>query len=158
MAVWDVVHAGHTVVFDEARSFAVNKAMGVETVLEKCDGGWDLAFEAEAPLTRAGAMSMCRYLSPQQWPYCRTGRASAAPRRTNTLMLVSMPCAFTDAGSNFRGALYDARRVLSAQHRPQRGALDAGVQRLHLAPRRAAEVLVLAAAAAASSLSCIGSS
>lgn len=38
-------------------------------------------------------------------------------RRSNTLMLVSMPCAFTDAGANFRGALYDARRVLNAQHR-----------------------------------------
>ena len=42
-------------------------------------------------------------------------RSRLEPR--NTLMLVSMPCAMTDGGANYAGALYDARRVLNAQHR-----------------------------------------
>ena len=95
----------------------------------------------------AGMDALCRTLKSQQWPAClssatrrpigrtapsalpaaavaavRAARASTdAPRqrstRRNTLMLVSMPCAFADNGANFRGALYDERRVLNAQHR-----------------------------------------
>ena len=78
------------------------------------------AFEAEAPNSAVPAARLCRVLSRQQWPFCRsiqTGGRGSAPRQHNTLMLVSMPCAYTDAGANFRGALYDSRRVLNAQHR-----------------------------------------
>ena len=122
------------------------------------------AYEGEAPLTLGSGAKLCRWLSPQQWPYCRSAKreltsstdtvasslssgsseqqmdavasaavsaaaisslsssssSSSSPRsrrQQNTLMLVSMPCAFTDGGSNHRGALYDATRVLSAQHR-----------------------------------------
>ena len=108
------------------------------------------AFANEQPLSVPGASQYCRWLSHQQWPFCRHAVADAAgmpapsPREAvlaatsrlprdvhvyNTLMLVSMPCAFTDEGSNFRGALYDSRRILNAQHRSAtprfaRGAVD----------------------------------
>lgn len=80
------------------------------------------AYEGEEPRHAWSAAHLCRWLSPQQWPYCRALRPGAARTlphapRQNELLLVSMPCAFTDSGTNFRGALYDARRVLNAQHR-----------------------------------------
>jgi hypothetical protein len=103
------------------------------------------AYESEVPLSIDSA-GLCSHLSKQQWPFCRYHRSggfrsesqssteeaadaavraaavssldrSSSPRRRNTLLLVSMPCAFTDGGSNFRGALYDAKRILNAQHR-----------------------------------------
>ena len=108
------------------------------------------AFEHEAPFSLLPSRELCRWLAPQQWPYCKfpgqsklhaqspsittleratqaVASATAADyhrphhrrqtNRHNTLMLVSMPCAFTDAGRNFRGALYDGSRILNAQHR-----------------------------------------
>jgi hypothetical protein len=54
----------------------------------------------------------------------RRQRAAAAHR--NTLLLVSMPCAFADRGSNFAGALYDSHRVLNAQHRSATPAFARG--------------------------------
>ena len=82
------------------------------------------AFEEEAPHATVSQRELCGWLSPQQWPFCKRakGRRRASPdgpstRRENQLLLVSMPCAFTDDGANYRGALYDARRVLNAQHR-----------------------------------------
>ena len=120
------------------------------------------AFEAEAPRSVLPTSNLCEWLSRQQWPYCRDVRtglesgvryagiaeearaavataASTPPpllQRHNTLMLVSMPCAFTDAGTNFRGALYDSRRVLNAQHRsatPRFAHLSGPVRRYDVA-------------------------
>ena len=110
------------------------------------------AFAEEQPLSVLPPAELCRWLSPQQFPFCRSyrleeidrqrqwrsaivhpsdtasaaaveaaesrasrGRLSAGPR--NTLMLVSMPCAYVDGGANYAGALYDATRILNAQHR-----------------------------------------
>lgn len=89
------------------------------------------AFEGEAPQSSVPLDSLCRALSKQQWPYCRGSRI----RQHNTLMLVSMPCAYTDAGSNYRGALYDDKRVLNAQHRgaTPRFALDGPIRRYEVA-------------------------
>ena len=120
------------------RIYNVSTASDIRVVWKKAFR----AFEAEAPLSPTPAAQLCRSLSPRQFPYCRTLKGSTAvqsvyssaelakravaaaasspaagTRRQNTLMLVSMPCAFTDAGANFRGALYDSRRVLNAQHR-----------------------------------------
>ena len=89
------------------------------------------AFEHEPPHSLVEGDRLCQWLAPQQWPFCKalaaakgtraqaTGARAAAPvtRRTNELLLVSMPCAFTDDGTNYRGALYDGTRVLNAQHR-----------------------------------------
>ena len=95
---------------------------------------WTQTFErfSEAePRSTSHPNVLCRRLSAQQWPFCKRHRprlgsdgdlavrtvSESEPSRMNQLMLVSMPCAFTDAGRNFRGALYDARRILNAQHR-----------------------------------------
>ena len=89
------------------------------------------AFEHEPPHSLVEGDRLCQWLAPQQWPFCKvlaaakgmraqaTGARAATPvtRRTNELLLVSMPCAFTDDGTNYRGALYDGTRVLNAQHR-----------------------------------------
>ena len=83
------------------------------------------AFASEAPRAVDGAHRLCRWLAASQWPYCRPpARAQSAidglepprPVAYSTLQLVSMPCAFADGGANYKGALYDASRVLNAQH------------------------------------------
>ncbi len=71
------------------------------------------AFASEVPRAVHEPRALCRHLSTRQWPFCG-GRADAP--QYNTLQLLLMPCAFTDHGRNFRGAIYDGSRVLNAQH------------------------------------------
>ena len=78
---------------------------------------WEQRFRAYAPEVPRAAhapRALCRHLSTQQWPFCATRRARLP--QYNTLQLLLMPCAFTDHGRNFRGAIYDGTRVLNAQH------------------------------------------
>ena len=84
------------------------------------------AFAGERPRSLRSHEALCQDLHTTQWPACQ-GVPGAAPRRGrasqqpsdgfNELQLVMMPCAFTDGGRNHKGALWDATRVLNAQHR-----------------------------------------
>ena len=90
------------------------------------------AFATDVPYTMGGAHRLCSGLSHQQWPFCEehalrddSTRPAAAPGcqaypgaagAQNTLQLVAMTCAYTDGGANHKGALYDAHRILNAQH------------------------------------------
>ena len=84
------------------------------------------AFAGEQPRSLRGHAALCQELHTAQWPACQ-GVPGATPRRGragqelsdgfNELQLVMMPCAFTDGGRNHKGALWDATRVLNAQHR-----------------------------------------
>ena len=84
------------------------------------------AFAGERPRSLRSHGALCQDLHTTQWPACQ-GVPGAAPRRGrasqqpsdgfNELQLVMMPCAFTDGGRNHKGALWDATRVLNAQHR-----------------------------------------
>ena len=49
LSVIDMVKMGHTVVFDESRSFAYHKETGEEIEFERTATGWDLELEIEAP-------------------------------------------------------------------------------------------------------------
>ena len=90
------------------------------------------AFATVVPYAMGGARHLCGGLSHQQWPFCEeyaprddATRAAATPGcptgpgaagAQNTLQLVAMACAYTDGGANHKGALYDAHRILNAQH------------------------------------------
>ena len=84
------------------------------------------AFAGERPWSLRSHEALCQDLHTTQWPACQ-GVPGATPRRSraiqqpsdgfNELQLVMMPCAFTDGGRNHKGALWDATRVLNAQHR-----------------------------------------
>ena len=84
------------------------------------------AFAGERPRSLRSHEALCQDLHTTQWPACQ-GVPGATPRRSrasqepsdgfNELQLVMMPCAFTDGGRNHKGALWDATRVLNAQHR-----------------------------------------
>ena len=72
------------------------------------------AYASEVPRAAHQPRALCRHLSTRQWPFCAARRAGTP--QYNTLQLLLMPCAFTDHGRNFRGAIYDGTRVLNAQH------------------------------------------
>ena len=109
----------------EFRAFAHDDPLSVRELSDVCR---ILSHQQWPSCARVGAGSDARPPSAARSPSEAATAAVAAARQrpvrrrrrgggSNTLMLVSMPCSFTDGGANFRGALYDTRRVLNAQHR-----------------------------------------
>ena len=114
--------AGHTTMAQRSRVYRVEEADGLAVLWRQPFR----AFAGERPRSLRSHEALCQDLHTTQWPACQ-GVPGAAPRRGrasqqpsdgfNELQLVMMPCAFTDGGRNHKGALWDATRVLNAQHR-----------------------------------------
>ena len=74
MSILSMVEAGHVVVFDKARAFAVHKATGRQRDFQRHGGGWDMILDLEAPeLANEEAADMQAEEAQRQGPFLEIG-------------------------------------------------------------------------------------